>query len=47
MKTGEQRAPCSPGHAAEDGVSCVQGPALLPADRRPRSEFSAALRASL
>ena len=43
VKTGERRAPCSPGHAAEDGVSCVQGPALPGADRRPRSEFSAAL----
>lgn len=29
VKTGEWRAPCSPGHAAEDGVSCVQGPRCL------------------
>lgn len=35
--------PAAPGPAAEDGASCVQGPALPGADRRPRSEFSAAL----
>ena len=33
----------SPGRAAEDDASCVQGLALPGADRRPRPEVSAAL----
>ena len=37
------QTPAAPGRAAEDGASCVQGPALPGADRCPRSEFSAAL----